>query len=71
MLRKHSDEYSEKGHPYVRDFMLTSDFTWVVCMSPLMSYLLSEADLWKQMSHKASVEFEYLFNAVAFNYTLH
>ena len=50
-IGKYIDEYSEKGHPYVHDFMLTSDLMWVVCMSPLIFYLLSEANFWKQMSH--------------------
>lgn len=69
-IGKHIDEYSEKDHPYVCDFMITSDFTWVVCMSPLMSYLFSEADYMEaDVTYKASVEFEYLFNAVVFNYT--
>lgn len=35
-----------------------------------MSKLLSEADFMEaDITYKASVEFEYLFNAVVFNYT--
>ncbi len=34
-------------------------------MSPLQAKLLSEADV----TYKASIEFEYLLNAVVFNYT--
>ena len=69
-VAQHLDDYSEMGHPYVRDYMLTSELTWVLCMSPLMSKLLSEADFMEaDITYKASVEFEYLFNAVVFNYT--
>ena len=67
---QHLDDYSEMGHPYVRDYMLSSDFTWVLCMSPLMSKLLSQSDFMEaDITYKASVEFQYLFNAVVFNYT--
>ena len=54
------------GLPYVRDYMLTSE---VLCMNPLMTKLLSEADFAQaDVTYKESVEFEYLFNMVAFNY---
>lgn len=69
MLGLHLDEYSSLGHPYVRDFQSTSQLLWVLCMSSLMSQLLSEADfLEANITYKVSVEFEYLFNAVIFNY---
>lgn len=39
-------------------------------MSPLMTKLLSEADFAQaDVTYKASIEFEYLFNMVVFNYT--
>ena len=70
LLARHLDDYIEMGHPYVRDYMLSSEFTWVLCMSPLMSKLLSESDFMEaDVTYKASVELEYLFNAVVFNYT--
>lgn len=50
--------------------MLTSNLSWVLCMSPLMMKLLAEATFAEAyVTYKASVEFEYLFNMVVFNYT--
>ena len=41
----------------------------VLCMSPLQSDLLSKAECMEvDVTYKASVEFDYLFNAVVFNY---
>ena len=58
------------GHPYVRDYMLKSDQTWVLCMSPLMAKLLSESEFIEvDVTYRASVELEYLLNVVTFNYT--
>jgi len=58
------------GHPYVRDYTLKSDQTWVLCMSPLMAKLLSESDFIEvDVTYKASVELEYLLNVVSFDYT--
>ena len=63
-------EYASIGHPYVRDYMLTSNLSWVLTMNPLMTKLLSEADFAEaDVTYKASLEFEYLFNMVVFNYT--
>ena len=58
-----------KSHP-VHDYMITSNLTWVLCMSPLMAQLLGEAEFMEaDVTYKASIEFEYLFNVVVFNYT--
>lgn len=66
----HLDDYMELGHPYIRDYMISSNLSWVLSMSPLMSTLLSEAEFAEaDVTYKASVEFEYLFNMVVFNYT--
>ena len=55
---------------YVQDYMLKSDQTWVLCMSPLMAKLLSESDFIEvDVTYKASVELENLLNVVTFNYT--
>ena len=63
-------DYSSLGHPYCRDYMITSNLTWVLCMSPLMAQLLGEAEFMEaDVTYKASIEFEYLFNVVVFNYT--
>ena len=59
-------------HPYVWNYMLKSDQTWVLCMHPLMAKLLSESDFIEvDVTYKASVELvnEYLLNVVTFNYT--
>ena len=67
---QHMEEYASIGHPYVLDYMLTYNLSWVLTMSPLMTKLLSEADFAEaDVTYKASVEFEYLFNMVVFNYT--
>ena len=55
-------------HPYVWDYMLKSDQTWVLCMSPVMAKLLSDF-IEVDVTYKASVELEYLLNVVTFNYT--
>ena len=63
-------EYTPLGHPYCRDYMITSSLTWVLCMSPLMAQLLGEAEFMEaDVTYKASIEFDYLFNVVVFNYT--
>lgn len=50
--------------------MITADHSWVLCMSPLQAKLFSEAEcLEADVTYKASIEFEYLLNAVVFNYT--
>ena len=54
----------------MRDYMLKSDQTWVLCMSPLIAKLLNESDFIEvDVTYKASVELEYLLNVVTFNYT--
>ena len=56
-------DYSSIGHPYCRDYMITSSLTWVLCMSPLMAQLLGEAEFMEaDVTYKASTEFQYLFN---------
>ena len=67
---EHLVEYDSLGHPYVRDYSLTSSLNWVLLMSPLMINMLSQSDFIEvDITYKASVEFEYLLNAVTFNYT--
>lgn len=67
---EHLTEYASIGHPYVRDYSLTSTLNWVLLMNPLMIDLLSQTDFIEvDVTYKASVEFEYLLNAVTFNYT--
>ena len=67
---EHLEEYGKLGHPYIREYMITADHSWVLCMSPLQAELLSEAEcLEADVTYKASIEFEYLLNAVVFNYT--
>ena len=66
----HLDEYTKLGHPYVRNYVLSSNMSWVLCMNPLMTNLLSEAEFAEaDVTYKASVEFEYLFNMVVFNHS--
>lgn len=67
---EHFDEYSSLGHPYVVDYSLTSSLNWVLLMNPLMKKELSNADFIEvDVTFKASVELDYMFNAVTFNYT--
>lgn len=66
----HLEEYAKLGHPYLQDYMLTADLSWVLCMSPLMMKLLSQAEFIEaDVTYQASIEFSYLFNVVTFNYT--
>ena len=56
-IASHLDDYSKLGHPYVRDYSITAEMSLKAnCM---------EVDV----TYKASVRFDYLFNAVVFNYT--
>lgn len=67
---KQLEEYSTVGHPYLRDFSITGSRTWVLCMNPLMSQVLHESEFIEvDITYRASVEMDYLFNVVAFNYT--
>ena len=64
------EEYASIGYPYVMDYSVSSSFTWILSTSPLMAEVLSKADFMEvDISCKASMEMEYLFNAVTFNYT--
>lgn len=40
----HMEEYALLGHPYVTDYSLSSSFTLVLTMNPLMAEVLSESD---------------------------
>jgi len=63
-------EYEDIGHPYVADYSITSGLSWVLCMSPFMSQKLSQAEFIEMdITYNAAVEFQYLMNAVAFDYT--
>lgn len=66
----HLDEYSQLGHPYIRGYSITSEISWVLSTSPLQAALLGKAECMEvDVTYRASVEFEYLLNAVVFNYT--
>ena len=68
--REHFIKYASLGHPYIKDYSLTASLNWVLLMNPLMIDLLSRADFIEvDVTYKASVQFEYLLNAVTFNYT--
>lgn len=61
--------YQDLGHPYVQDYSVGKEFTWVLCMSPLMAQVLAKADFVEiDATFKASVELEYLINIVTFDY---
>lgn len=67
---KQLDHYAEVGHPYIRDYSITSSLSWVLTMSPLMEKVLSTADFVEvDVTYKASIEMDYLFNVVTFDYT--
>lgn len=66
----HLEEYASLGHPYVSEYSLSPSLNWVLTMNPLMAEVLSKSDFLEvDITYKASVEMEYLFNAVTFNYT--
>ena len=68
-IGKHLQYYHKLGHPYVRSYGIGVTFTWVLCMNPLMSELLSTADCIEvDITYRTSVELQYLFHVVAFNY---
>ena len=66
---EHLIEYASLGHPYIRDYSLTATLNWVLLMNPLMIDMLSQTDFIEvDVTYRASVELEYLLNAVTFNY---
>lgn len=68
---EHMNVYSERGHSYIRDYSLNPSFTWVLSMSPMMASILSKAEFVEvDATFKASLELEYLFNTVCFDYEL-
>lgn len=69
-LGKHLDLYTSLGHPYLREYNIDSTYTNVLCMSPLQSQILFSSEFIEvDITYKASVELDYLFNVVAFDYT--
>lgn len=69
LISEHMEEYSELGHSYIRDYSLNPSFTWVLSMSPVMAGILSKAEFAEvDATFKASIELEYLFNVVCFDY---
>lgn len=70
ICREPLTEYAPLGHPYVADYSLSTSLNWVLTMSPIMAEVMSKAEFLEvDITYKASVEIEYLFNAVTFNYT--
>ena len=66
---EHMENYAQLGHPYIADYSLSPDFTWVLSMSPMMSHILSKAEYIEvDATFKGSIELEYLFNVVTFDY---
>lgn len=62
-------EYGPLGHPYVCNYSLSPSFTWVLSMSPMMTEILGSAEYAEvDATFKASIELEYLFNVVCFDY---
>ena len=49
----HMEEYALLGHPHVTDYSLSSSFTWVLMMNPLMVELLSEDSLEVDITYKS------------------
>ena len=63
------EEYKECGHSYIRNYSLNPSFTWVFCMSPIMANILGKAEFVEvDATFKASIELEYLVNAMCFDY---
>lgn len=61
--------YQDLGHPYVQDYSVGKEFTWVLCMSPLMAQVLAKADFVEiDATFKASVKLENMINIVTFDY---
>ena len=63
------EEYADLGHDYICDYSLNPSYTWVLAMSPMMSGILSKAEFAEvDATFRASIELEYLFNVVCFDY---
>ena len=68
---KQLDDYASLGHPYLRKYGIESTHTYALCMSPLMSNVLFESEFIEvDITYRASIEMEYLFNVVAVNYLI-
>lgn len=65
----HFATYQELGHPYVQDFSVGREFTWVLCMSPLMAKVLGNSDFIEvDATFKTSIELGNTINVVTFDY---
>ena len=69
LIGSHLEMYQDLGHSYVQDYSVGKEFTWVLCMSPLMAQVLAKADFAEiDATFKASVELENMINIVTFDY---
>jgi hypothetical protein len=63
------EEYRKLGHPYICNYSLNPSLTWVLAMSPQMANIFSNAEYIEvDATFKGSIELEYLFNFVTFDY---
>lgn len=63
------ENYEELGHPYIQDYSLGQEFTWVLCMSPLMAKVMAKADFIEvDATFRASIELDNLINVITFDY---
>ena len=66
-----SDEYKQKGRPYMRNFAITSSLIYQVIMSPLMSSVLAKAEYIEVgTTYNENTDLPYLLNITAFDYTV-
>ena len=63
------DAYQKLGHPYILDYSVGKDFTWVLCMSPLMASIMAKSDFIEvDATFKASIELDNTINVITFDY---
>ena len=66
-----SDEYKEKGRPYMRSYAITSSLVYQIIMSPLMSSVLARAEYIEvDTTYNENTDLPYLLNITAFDYTV-
>ena len=65
----HMEIYQELGHPYIQDYSLGHNFTWVLCMNPLMAKVMATTDFIEvDATFRASIELDNLINVITFDY---
>ena len=66
-----SEEYKQRGCPYMRSYAITSSLIYQLIMSPLMSSVLAKAEyIEMDTTYNENTDLPYLLNITTFDYTI-